>query len=191
MCGIAGCVGKIPNPEQIANTMKLAIVSIEDKRFAEHNGVDWQGTLTGLSREAGLADERGTFPRLRSALLVEGAGAVVGGATSSSSATVFIGSGAGVEEGARTGLANLVTGVLFLAAMFVSPLASIVPTEVAAAALLGGETILPPKDYPISVAKGEIRMTNATAKSGDLSVDLDDVEAKIPARYRGSTCWWR
>ena len=45
--------------------------------------------------------------------------------------------------------------------------------EVAAAALLGGETILPPKDYPISVAKGEIRMTNATARSGDLSVDLD------------------
>lgn len=45
--------------------------------------------------------------------------------------------------------------------------------EVAAAALLGGETVLPPKDYPISVAKGEIRMTNATARSGDLSVDLD------------------
>ena len=57
-------------------------------------------------------------------------------ATSSSSNTVFIESGAGVEEGARTGLANLVTGVLFLAAMFVSPLASIVPTEVAAAALV-------------------------------------------------------
>ena len=100
------------------------------------NFFDAMGTLTGLSREAGLADERGTFPRLRSALLVEGAGAVVGGATSSSSNPVFIESGAGVEEGARTGLANLVTGVLFLAAMFVSPLASIVPTEVAAAALV-------------------------------------------------------
>ena len=100
------------------------------------NFFDAMGTLTGLSREAGLADERGTFPRLRSALLVEGAGAGVGGATSSSSNTVFIESGAGVEEGARTGLANLVTGVLFLAAMFVSPLASIVPTEVAAAALV-------------------------------------------------------
>ena len=100
------------------------------------NFFDAMGTLTGVSREAGLADERGTFPRLRSALVVEGAGAVVGGATSSSSNTVFIESGAGVEEGARTGLANLVTGVLFLAAMFVSPLASIVPTEVAAAALV-------------------------------------------------------
>jgi AGZA family xanthine/uracil permease-like MFS transporter len=70
------------------------------------------------------------------ALIVEGAGAIVGGATSSSSNTVIIESGAGIEEGARTGLANLVTGVLFLAAMFVAPLASIVPTEVAAAALV-------------------------------------------------------
>jgi adenine/guanine/hypoxanthine permease len=100
------------------------------------NFFDAMGTFTGLAREAGLADEKGTFPRLRSALIVEGAGAVVGGATSSSSNTVFIESGAGIEEGARTGLANLVTGVLFLAAMFVSPLASIVPTEVAAAALV-------------------------------------------------------
>ena len=100
------------------------------------NFFDAMGTFTGLSREAGLADEQGTFPRLRSALVVEGAGAVVGGATSASSNTVFIESGAGIEEGARTGLANVVTGVLFLAAMFVTPLAQIVPTEVAAAALV-------------------------------------------------------
>lgn len=100
------------------------------------NFFDAMGTFTGLSREAGLADERGTFPRLKSALIVEGAGAAVGGASSASSNTVFIESGAGIEEGARTGLANLVTGGLFLAAMFVSPLASIVPTEVAAAALV-------------------------------------------------------
>ncbi|BCI51120.1 xanthine/uracil permease [Mycolicibacterium litorale] len=100
------------------------------------NFFDAMGTFTGLSREAGLADAQGTFPRLRSALIVEGAGAAVGGATSASSNTVFIESGAGIEEGARTGLANLVTGALFLAAMFVSPLASIVPTEVAAAALV-------------------------------------------------------
>jgi AGZA family xanthine/uracil permease-like MFS transporter len=100
------------------------------------NFFDAMGTFTGLAREAGLADDQGMFPRLRSALIIEGAGAMVGGATSSSSNTVFIESGAGIEEGARTGLANVVTGVLFLAAMFVSPLASIVPTEVAAAALV-------------------------------------------------------
>jgi AGZA family xanthine/uracil permease-like MFS transporter len=100
------------------------------------NFFDAMGTFTGLAREAGLADEQGTFPRLRSALVVEGAGAVVGGGASASSNTVFIESGAGIGEGARTGLANLVTGVLFLAAMFIHPVASIVPTEVAAAALV-------------------------------------------------------
>ena len=100
------------------------------------NFFDALGTLTGLSREAGLSDPQGTFPRLRAALTVEGIGAVAGGAASASSNTVYIESGAGIGEGARTGLANLVTGALFLAATFVSPLASIVPTEVAAAALV-------------------------------------------------------
>lgn len=100
------------------------------------NFFDAMGTMTGLSKEAHLADERGDFPRLKSALVVEGIGAVAGGATSASSNTVFIESGAGIGEGARTGLANLVTGVLFLAAMFVTPLVSIVPSEVASAALV-------------------------------------------------------
>lgn len=100
------------------------------------NFFDAMGTMTGLSREAGLADEKGNFPRLKSALVVEGIGAVAGGATSASSNTVFIESASGIGEGARTGLANLVTGVLFLLAMFLTPLTSIVPTEIAAAALV-------------------------------------------------------
>ena len=100
------------------------------------NFFDAMGTFTGLSRQAGLSDEHGNFPRLRSALVVEGAGAVVGGSVSASSNTVFIESGAGIGEGARTGLASLVTGALFLAAMFLTPLAAIVPSEVAAAALV-------------------------------------------------------
>jgi AGZA family xanthine/uracil permease-like MFS transporter len=111
-----------------------AVVLVFTLVFA--NFFDALGTLTGLSREAGLADAQGNFPRVRGALIVEGAGAVLGGAMSSSSNTVFIESGAGIEEGARTGLANVVTGALFLAAMFVAPLASIVPSEVAAAALV-------------------------------------------------------
>ncbi|ANP72033.1 NCS2 family permease [Cryobacterium arcticum] len=100
------------------------------------NFFDAMGTMTGLSNEAGLADKNGNFPRLKSALIVEGVGAVVGGATSSSSNTVFIESGAGIGEGARTGFANVVTGLLFLAAMFFTPLTQIVPLEVAAAALV-------------------------------------------------------
>lgn len=100
------------------------------------NFFDAMGTFTGLSREAGLADQNGNFPRLRSALVVEGLGAVAGGFTSSSSNTVFIESGSGIGEGARTGLANLVTGILFLAAMFFTPLTSVVPTEIASSALV-------------------------------------------------------
>jgi AGZA family xanthine/uracil permease-like MFS transporter len=100
------------------------------------NFFDAMGTMTGLSKEAGLADEKGDFPRLKSALIVEGVGAVVGGATSGSSNTVFIESGAGIGEGARTGFANIVTGLLFIAAMFFTPLTQIVPSEVAAAALV-------------------------------------------------------
>ena len=100
------------------------------------NFFDAMGTMTGLSKEAGLADERGDFPRIKSALVVEGVGAVAGGLTSSSSSTVFIESGSGIGEGARTGLANVITGLLFLVAMFFTPLVSIVPTEVAAAALV-------------------------------------------------------
>jgi adenine/guanine/hypoxanthine permease len=100
------------------------------------NFFDAMGTMTGLSKEAGLADEKGNFPRLRSALIVEGVGAVAGGFTSSSSNTVFIESGSGISEGARTGFANIVTGLLFIAAMFFTPIAQIVPQEVAAAALV-------------------------------------------------------
>ncbi len=100
------------------------------------NFFDAMGTMTGLAREADLADAKGNFPRLKSALIVEGVGAVVGGGTSSSSATVFVESGSGIGEGARTGLANVVTGALFLLAMFVTPVAGLVPGFVAAAALV-------------------------------------------------------
>ncbi|KAA9146975.1 NCS2 family permease [Microbacterium lushaniae] len=100
------------------------------------NFFDAMGTMTGLAKEADLADAKGDFPRIKSALIVEGLGAVVGGGTSSSSATVFVESGSGIGEGARTGLANVVTGVLFLLAMFFTPLTAIVPGEVAAAALV-------------------------------------------------------
>jgi len=100
------------------------------------NFFDAMGTMTGLAKEAGLADAKGDFPRIKSALVVEGIGAIAGGGTSSSSSTVFIESGSGIGEGARTGLANVVTGLVFLLAMFFTPLTSIVPTEVAAAALV-------------------------------------------------------
>ena len=100
------------------------------------NFFDAMGTMTGLSKQAGLADEKGNFPRLRQALIVEGFGAVAGGFTSTSSNTVYIESASGIAGGARTGLATTFTGLLFLVAMFFSPLTSVVPIEVGAAALV-------------------------------------------------------
>jgi len=100
------------------------------------NFFDAMGSMTGLARSAGLANEDGTFPRLQSALIVEGVGAVVGGGTSASSNTVFVESASGIGEGAKTGFASVITGVLFLLAMFFTPLTSVVPSEVAAAALV-------------------------------------------------------
>src|SRR3954447_4114166 len=100
------------------------------------NFFDAMGTMTRLGRQAGLLDENGQLPNIRRALVVEGAGAVAGGAASSSSNTVFVESASGIAAGARTGLANLVTGVLFLAAMFFTPLYEVVPVEAAAPALV-------------------------------------------------------
>ena len=83
---------------------------------------DAMGTMTGLGKEAGLLTEDGQLPKVGRALFVEGLAGAAGGAGSASSNTVFIESASGIAEGARTGLANIVTGVLFLAAMFLTPL---------------------------------------------------------------------
>ncbi|MBA2323491.1 MAG: NCS2 family permease [Pseudonocardiales bacterium] len=100
------------------------------------NFFDAMGTMTGLGQQAELLDRDGQLPRVGRALFVEGLGAVAGGAASSSSNTVYIESAAGIAEGARTGLANIVTGLLFLAAMFFTPLYEVVPVEAAAPALV-------------------------------------------------------
>lgn len=100
------------------------------------NFFDAMGTMTALGKQGNLVDEQGNLPDMKRALVVEGAGAIVGGATSSSSATVFADSAAGVGDGARTGLANVVTGLLFLAAMFLTPLYEVVPIEAAAPVLV-------------------------------------------------------
>lgn len=100
------------------------------------NFFDAMGTMTGLGKQAGLTDDKGVLPNMRTALVVEGLGAVAGGVGSVSSNTVYVDSAAGVADGARTGLANVMTGVLFLAAMFLTPLTQVVPMEAAAPALV-------------------------------------------------------
>ncbi|AUI61947.1 NCS2 family permease [Amycolatopsis sp. BJA-103] len=97
---------------------------------------DTMGSMTGLAKEADLLPADGKLPNVGKALFVDGTAAVAGGFASSSSNTVFVESASGIAEGARTGLANVVTGVLFIAAMFLTPLYQVVPVEAAAPALV-------------------------------------------------------
>ena len=93
------------------------------------NFFDAMGTMTALGKQAGLVDEDGNLPDMKKALIVEGAGAIVGGGVSASSNTVYVDSAAGIADGARTGLANVVTGVLFLLAMFLTPCTRLSPLK--------------------------------------------------------------
>ena len=97
---------------------------------------DTMGTAFGLATEADLLDEDNQIPHFESILVVDSLAAVAGGAASASSNTAYIESAPGIGEGARTGIASLVTGVLFLVAMLFSPLVTIVPYEAATPALV-------------------------------------------------------
>lgn len=97
---------------------------------------DTMGTVVGLADEGGWLDERGDIPGLRRILLIDGLGAVIGGVASASSVTAYVESAAGIAEGARTGLAAVVTGLLFLAAILLAPLVAMVPSEATAPALI-------------------------------------------------------
>src|SRR4051812_940734 len=97
---------------------------------------DTVGTVTAVGAEGDLLDEDRNLPKSQPVLLVDSLAAAAGGAASVSSNTTYIESASGVADGARTGLASVATGVLFLIAMFFSPLVQIVPSEAAAPVLV-------------------------------------------------------
>jgi AGZA family xanthine/uracil permease-like MFS transporter len=97
---------------------------------------DTVGTVTAVGAEGDLLDEKRNLPKSQPVLLVDSLAAAAGGAGSVSSNTTYIESAAGVADGARTGLASVVTGALFLVAMFFTPLVQMVPSEAAAPALV-------------------------------------------------------
>ena len=97
---------------------------------------DTLGTMTAIGAEAGLLEEDGSPPNAQRILVVDSIAAAAGGVASVSSNTSYIESAAGVGEGARTGLASIVTGVLFLLATFFAPLVQVVPYEAATPALV-------------------------------------------------------
>ena len=121
---------------------------------------DAMGTIIGVSEQAGLLDSGGRLPGIGRILFIDGLAAVAGGAGSASSNTCFVESASGVGEGARTGFANVVTGLLFVVALFLTPLATVVPSEAATPAL---------------VAVGFLMMTQVK------NIPWDDVTVALPA----------
>ncbi len=109
----------------------LAIFSLTLSDF-----FDTMGTAFGLATEAELLEEDGDIPHLESILIVDSVAAIAGGMGSTSSNTAYIESASGIGEGARTGIASLVTGALFLLAMFFAPLVTVIPYEAATPALV-------------------------------------------------------
>jgi adenine/guanine/hypoxanthine permease len=97
---------------------------------------DTMGTMTAIGAEAGLLDSEGIPPNTKRILVVDSVAAAAGGAAGVSSNTSYIESASGVGEGARTGLASVVTGVLFLLSIFLAPLVSVIPSEAAVPALV-------------------------------------------------------
>ncbi|MDA0217840.1 MAG: NCS2 family permease [Actinobacteria bacterium] len=97
---------------------------------------DTMGTMTAIGHEAGLVDDKGNIPSADRILLVDSIAATAGGLASVSSNTSYIESASGVGEGARTGLASVVTGILFLLTTFIAPLISVIPYEAAVPALI-------------------------------------------------------
>ena len=121
---------------------------------------DTMGTMTAIGAEAGLLDEEGMPPNTQRILIVDSIAAAAGGAAAVSSNTSYIESASGVAEGARTGLASVVTGALFLLAMFFAPVVNIIPSEAAVPAL---------------VLVGFLMMQQVRG------IDWDDLEIGIPA----------
>jgi adenine/guanine/hypoxanthine permease len=125
---------------------------------------DTMGTLVGVGGQAGYLDEKGDLPQVNRPLIVDSLAAAAGGAVSASSATTYIESGAGVGVGGRTGWVAIVTGVLFLLAMFFSPVAAIVPTQATAAAL---------------IVVGYLMMATLTKGESEAEHDLTEPKAAI------------
>ena len=97
---------------------------------------DTIGTLVGTASRANMVDEEGNMPGMKEALLSDAIGTIAGACTGTSTVTTFVESASGVEAGGRTGLTALVCGVLFLACMFIAPIAAIIPAAATSAALI-------------------------------------------------------
>ena len=121
---------------------------------------DTMGTATAIVEQADFVDEDGRIPNIGPLLIVDSAGAAIGGLAGVSSNTSYIESAAGVAEGGRTGLTSVTVGVLFLLAIFLSPLAGLVPSQATA---------------PVLILVGFLMCSLIK------DIDFDDIEEGLPA----------
>ncbi|AKU63777.1 adenine permease PurP [Aggregatibacter aphrophilus] len=119
----------------IVSALDTALIGIIFS-FLLVNLFDSSGTLLGVTDKAGFSDEKGRFPKMKQALYVDSASAVVGSYIGTSAISTYIESGAGVSVGGRTGMTAVVVGLLFLLTIFFSPLAGMVPAYATAGALV-------------------------------------------------------
>lgn len=132
---------------------------------------DTVGTAYAVTSAGGMLDERGEVPRIRPLLIVDSAAALGGGVMGVSSVTTYVESGAGVAEGARTGLASVVTGLLFALTIFFVPLIAVVGQGVSA----GKDNVIHPAIAPALVMVGYLMIQLVR------DIEWDDPESAVPA----------
>jgi adenine/guanine/hypoxanthine permease len=146
-------IGDALSPEHLGDALAVALIPTIFALFVT-DFFDTLGTAVAVGSAGGMVDERGELPRIRRVLLVDSAAAAGGGAMGVSSVTTYVESGAGVGEGARTGLASLVTAGLFALAVFLVPLIALVGQDVK----VGEETFIHPAIAPALVLVGYLMM---------------------------------
>ncbi|PIJ49568.1 adenine permease PurP [Erwinia sp. OLTSP20] len=132
---LPGHVGEVLGQANLKDSLNPGMAGIIFS-FMLVNLFDSSGTLIGVTDKAGLTDDKGIFPRMKQALYVDSLSSLAGAYAGTSSVTAYIESSSGVSVGGRTGLMAVVTGLLFLLVMFLSPLAGMVPAYAAAGALI-------------------------------------------------------
>ena len=167
--GALATVGDALSLSSLEGALTLALVPVIFTLFMT-DFFDTIGTAVAVGSAGGLTDARGELPSTRNVLLVDSAGAIGGGAMGVSSVTTYVESGAGVAEGARTGLASLVTAGLFALTVFLVPLIAVVGQGVAV-----GEAMIHPAIAPALIMVGYL-MLRLVGR-----IDWDRPESALPA----------
>ncbi|HEU4975505.1 MAG TPA: NCS2 family permease [Baekduia sp.] len=163
-------IGDGLDPDSLGDALTWALVPVIFSLFMT-DFFDTVGTAYAVTSAGDMLDERGEVPRIRPLLLVDSAAALGGGAMGVSSVTTYVESGAGVAEGARTGLASVVTGVLFALTIFFVPLIAVVGQGVE----VSKDTVIHPAVAPALVMVGYLMIQLVKG------IEWDDPESAVPA----------